>query len=383
MTDYRLLDKNHEFAEVLGELDGCSRYAVDTEFVREKTYYAKLAVVQLAWENPCTGQIQVALLDALKLDLRKLRPLMESDALALVHAGSQDLPILKRVVGVAPQHVFDTQIAGAFLGHGLTSLKRLVEEELGQELSKGAQLTDWTRRPLSEKSLKYAASDVLHLGALFDTLTEQLERRGRLSWAQQERDEMVEAALSERPLSEAWWRLKGANRLRGKNRGVAQSLAAYRVTEAQRRDVPAKRVLSDLSILAMASTPPNSAQALNRVRGLNRPSPAFAEGILRAIKTGLALQEDELCLPSNNKTRDEDKAASALCLAFVHQLAQDEGIDQALLATRKDVERFLADRPSRLDNGWRREFTRGPLTALIKGRAAVGLEAGRLKLYSV
>ena len=373
---FRYVEDNSELDEVVGAASS-GLYAIDTEFVRERTYYPVLSLVQIAWPGG------LVLLDPFKLDMTRLRPLMESDALALVHACSQDLPILAAATGAMPARIFDTQVAASFLGYGVASLGALVKGELGVELEKGSQLTDWTRRPLDERSLKYAASDVAHLHEVHRKTSAELEKKGRLDWVREECEGLRVKAAEERNLDEAWWRLKGKSKLRGQARGVAQSLARFRIEQAAAQDVPVKRVLSDMAILAMAGRPPRSARDLGQIRGMGSLSSNLAARVLGAVERGKALSDAELCVPPAKPKGQHVKAAAGLCLAWVHQVAQDEGIEPAMLATRDDLDARLKKRKSRLDEGWRHALTSEGIDALMGGDAALGVKDGQLTLMKV
>lgn len=373
---YRFVEKDSELDEVVEAASG-GAYAIDTEFVRERTYYPVLSLVQIAWPGG------LVLIDPFKVDMTRLRPLMESDALALVHACSQDLPILMTATGAMPQRIYDTQVAASFLGYGVASLGALVKGELGVELEKGSQLTDWTRRPLDERSLAYAASDVAHLHEVHKKTSTALEQKGRLDWVRQECDGLRIKAAEERDLDEAWWRLKGKSKLRGQARGVAQALSRFRIEQAAAQDVPVKRVLSDMAILAMAGRPPRSERDLGKIRGMGSLSSNLAARVLGAVEKGQALTSEELRVPPSKPKGQQVKAAAGLCLAWVHQVAQDEGIEPGILATRDDMDARLKKRPSRLDEGWRYDLTSKGIDSLMGGEAALGVRDGQLTLMNV
>lgn len=197
----RIVDSESALENLIVELAGISDYAIDTEFHRERTYFAQLALVQLAWEGG------VAVIDPLAADLAPLAQLFRGGATAVIHAADQDLEVLERATGVAPTRMFDTQLAARFLGMSSPSLVSLAEKMLGIRLEKGDQLADWTRRPLGDEQLQYAAHDVAHLIALKDAISEELVRQGRLSWAEEECVALLERARALPPPEQAWWRL--------------------------------------------------------------------------------------------------------------------------------------------------------------------------------
>jgi ribonuclease D len=316
--------------------------------------------------------------------VRALGEIFRGDAEMIIHAGTQDFEVFTSSVGALPSRVFDTQLAGAFLGHGLASLGKLVSDRLGVQLEKGAQLSDWSRRPLTLQALSYAAHDVLHLEALRDDLAGELEARGRLAWALELCQSQLERSYGPTRPEEAWWKLKGRNRLRRRAAKVAQVLAAERELRARELDVPVRRVLPDLPLMAMAESPPRSLDELARVRGLDhgRTRGAEAERLLGWVERGLALAEEDLVVPEARPDEGAPQPLVSLCLAWVAHCAEREGIEPSVLATRADVAGFLGTpRAGRLTGGFRYELLGRDLEALARGDAAVGFVDGDLHLF--
>ncbi len=370
---YRWIDDARTFDALLDELADEPLYGLDTEFHRERTYYPQLALVQLSWS---TG---AALVDPLVVPIAPLRRILEGEGVAIIHAASQDLEILQRETGTVPTRLFDPQVAAAFLGLGTPSLGHIARELLGLTLDKSAQLSDWMRRPLRQRELDYAASDVLHLLDLHGLLTERLSSRGRVEWAAEECERARQKDRSMRVPETTWWKLKGKGKLSGKARGVAQSLSAWRERKAASRDVLPRNILSDMAILGIAGRPPTSAEHLERVRGVDARHLArgAADEIMRAIDQGLELTSDELRLPPRGKPEKNIQAASALAMAWLHQVSADEAIESSMVATRDDVNAFLSgEAPSRLDGGWRLELAGRDLRSLLDGKAAIACEGG-------
>src|SRR2546423_1814107 len=204
-----MIDQPDQLADLVHRLQGVERYAIDTEFHRERTYWPKLALIQLAWQG------NVELIDPFAVDVAPLAQLLASDAVAIAHAADQDLEVLDRACGRGPAKLFDTQLAAGFLGFSSPSLTSLAEKLLEIRLPKGDRLTDWSRRPLTDAQLEYAAADVLHLEALADRVCEQLEQRGRRAWAEQECDAVIQRPRGPVDPDVAWWRLRGSRQLRG------------------------------------------------------------------------------------------------------------------------------------------------------------------------
>jgi len=231
--DDRLVTDERGLAELIERLAAEPVYALDTEFHRERTYYPKLALVQLAWPrreeaDGGAGGIEVALLDPLAVDVRPLGELLVGPAMVVIHAAAQDLEVLEVATGAVPACLFDTQIAAGFLGLGLPSLSELHERELGTSIPKGDRLTDWLRRPLSTQQLAYAASDVADLPRLHERLTAQLEAKSRLGWAEAECEIMRRRVRTLRDPAQAWTRIREVRQLRGRSVAVAQEVAAWR-----------------------------------------------------------------------------------------------------------------------------------------------------------
>lgn len=365
---------------VVAELRGVELYGVDTEFMRERTYYPQLALIQLSWRGD--DGVEVALIDPLEVDVHPLAEVFAGPGTAIIHAGAQDLPILARATGASPSSIFETQIAGGFLGLGLTSLGRLVSELLGFEVEKGDQLADWLRRPLSDSMRTYAASDVAHLLDLRKALLDRLAERGRAEWALEESERFRQVDRTPVELTRAWWKLKGKARFRGKSRGVAQELAGWRERRARERDMPPNRILPEVSLLAMVQRPPRDRRDLERVRGLNLRGPE-AEDVLAAIERGRALREGELDLPPPPPRQEPNSDAVALCQLLIQNLARAEGIEGALIANRDEVSRFVADvtadgsgtgSSSRIASGWRYDLAGARCEEVLAGRSALAFD---------
>lgn len=367
---WRLVDDDASFAELVEELSTVEAYALDTEFHRERTYFPHLALVQLAWEAG------IALVDPLAVDVGRLRDLVASPALAIVHAADQDLEVLERACGAVPGTMFDTQVTAGFLGFVSPSLVTLVEALLAIRLHKGDQLTDWTQRPLSEGQLSYAAGDVAHLLDLRSTIAARLEALGRTEWAAEECAILLAKDRSPTVPEEAWWRLPHSRQLRGSSRGVAQEVACWREARAQRLDLPVRFVLSDLAVLSIAQRPPANREQLLRTRGVDqRHLSGTADELLRAVERGRNLPASALRLPSGQLLERPNRPIVALASAYIGQRAGELELDPAILATRVDLVGFFGERRSgRLTTGWRHDLIGEALERLAEGRAALAFD---------
>ncbi|MBV8958485.1 MAG: HRDC domain-containing protein [Actinobacteria bacterium] len=346
-------------------------YALDTEFHRERTYYPHLALLQVAFPG------RLVLVDPLDLDLAPLAPVLSSDAVFVAHASEQDLEVLLRACNALPTTLFDTQVAAGFLGFSSPSLSTLVDQLLHVKLPKGDRLTNWTRRPLTDAQKDYAASDVVHLLEIRELIVAQLEKDGRLEWAEQECAVQLQRAAAVSDPTTAWWRLKETRTLRGKSRCVAQEVAQWREHRAMALDIPTRFVLSDMAILGIAHRPPASARELRDIRGLEgRPLKGDAvEELLAAVRRGKELDESQLRLPQRDDLDPALRPAVALVSAWIAQLARDVRIDASLLATRADLHALLrGDTRGRLSHGWRSHLLGEPIRRLVDGEAAVAFD---------
>lgn len=379
MTSPKPITNNNAFGELLEQLRDEPVVALDTEFHRERTYFPKVALLQLAWRD------QVAIVDPLAVDLEPFADILDSDATIVIHASSQDLEVLARSCGTTPRNLFDTQVAAGFLGMSNPSLASLVEAHFGVHLPKASRLTDWLQRPLSNAQLTYAASDVLYLIELREREIAELKSRGRLPWAEDEFQSLLNKVQVSRTPETAWRKIKEAKHLRGKARDIARSVAAWRERRAIESDQPARFVLPDLAVVAIAQKAPTTPSELANIRGLDERHRRgdYAIEITAAVREGQETPIEVTRRPvSNGEISKELRPAVALVSSWISQLAHDEGIDTAILATRSDLEALLrGDEDARLAFGWRAEMVGEPIRRLISGQASLAFgQNGRLAL---
>jgi ribonuclease D len=375
------VDTDEALAALVADLTQVDRYALDTEFHREKTYWPKVALLQVAWID-AAGEHHIALVDPLAVDLTPFAALFAGPGLAVMHAASQDIEVFEHSIGAVPSALFDTQIAAGFLGYGTPSLTALAEGELGIRLPKGDRLTDWLRRPLDERQKTYAAADVAHLLELHDRLAAELAEMGRTDWVAFEN----EAQRNWRPLRSpdaAYQRIKEARQLRGRALGVVRAVAAWRERRAAELDIPVRHVMADLAVVSVANRAPTAVGDLKGVRGLDDRlrRGSLAEQILEAVAAGV----DAGPPPRSERTSDHEldrklRPAVALVSAWVAQLGRTHRIDTSLLATRSDIEDLLIDGSGRLADGWRNELVGQPIRDLVEGRAALAFDGDNLVL---
>lgn len=373
-----LVETASDLEDVVTAASESSRYAIDTEFHRERTYFPQVALIQVAWDD------QVALIDPLPLDLKPLASLLDGPGLCILHAGVQDLEVLDLSAGTIPMKLFDTQIAAGFLGLANGSLKSLLDRFLGVPLPKGDRLTDWLRRPLSADQLRYAAADVEHLLELTDALQQELALVGRLDWAFEECSLLRERPRNRRIPEEAILRIKEARSLRGASYRIATAVAAWRERRAAEANVPVRQVLPDLGVVAIAQRAPHRVEQLGGLRGVDARhlrNGADTE-ILTAVRIGQRSRSEEIRHHRSPELPRHLRPVVTLVTAWISQLARDHRLDPALLATRADVEALLKGDPEgRLSHGWRAELVGTPIAQLVAGDAAVAFDGdGQLVL---
>lgn len=375
MSTFDWIDTERDFERLVDELCETRAYALDTEFHRERSYLPVLALIQIATPE------RLVLVDPLAIDVRPLRKVLERDIVCVMHAASQDLEILELACGVAPRRLFDTQIAALFCGYRTSSLGKLVEGFLGLQLDKSAQLADWTRRPLPDADLSYAASDVAHLLELRDALSEQLRTRGRLAWAEEEIERLRQKDRSPPEPRTLWWKLRGKAKLSDKARGVAQELAAWREEEARARNKPVRSILPDMTLLSLAQRPVRNPAELRNIRNFDARRFKQTDALLAAIERGLRLPRSEIELPPKKpKNIPNVEGVISLCLAWLAQRASQEDLDMTVLGTRDDVTNLVLGQRSRLSDGWRHELVGTELSAIIGGTAALRVDGTALQL---
>jgi ribonuclease D len=355
---------------------------VDTEFMRERTYWPELCLVQLA------GESEVALVDALApgLDLAPLGALLADPAVTKVfHAARQDVEIFLLKFGAVPNPLFDTQVAAMVAGYGdQVSYDALCRSLAGAQIDKAHRFSDWSARPLSAAQMAYAAADVTHLRRIYRALDDKLRREGRLSWVAEEMAALADPATYRLDPDSAWEKLRPRT---GNRRflGVLRAVAAWREREAQRINIPRQRLVKDETLLEIAATMPETPAELARARGI---SEGFAKGrsgagLLAAVKAGRELPESELPEPPRDRPGPPPSPALvALLKVLLAAKSEEHHVAPRLLASSEDIDRLASgdglDVPAM--HGWRREVFGEAAAALKAGRLALGVDGKRVKL---
>ena len=358
---------------------------VDTEFLRERTYYAQLCLVQLAYAGE-EGEEDAVLVDPLSgdLDLAPLYELFRDPGVVKVfHAARQDLEIFCLQGGVIPAPLFDTQVAAMVCGFGeQVGYETLVRKIARQSLDKSSRFTDWSRRPLTDAQKKYALADVTHLRVIYEHLDGELRRTGRQKWVAEEMAVLEDPSTYRVDPEEAWRRVK-TRTTSGKFLAIVRELAKFRESYAQARDIPRNRVFKDDALVELASTKPRTMQELGRSRLLLRDARKgeIAEGILAAIAAGVATDpKDYPKVEEGRGNKGEVNPALAdLLRVLLKARAEDSGVAQKLIATSADLDLIatgVRDVPAL--RGWRREVFGAEALDLCDGRLALAAKGSKV-----
>ena len=374
---YMYIATQENLAAFVERARSSSVLAIDTEFLREKTYYAKLCLLQMATDD------EVVIVDPFEMDdLSVLAPLLTDERIVkLFHAAGQDLEIILREVGVLPRPVFDTQIAAALLGHTQQiGYAALVHAECGVSLKKIDSFTDWSRRPLSASQRDYAADDVVYIPRLYAGMRAALEEKGRLHWLDHDFEELSDPARYEANERERFRRLKRVSQLSRRQLSAAREVAAWRELEAQRRDVPRKWVVTDEQIVEACKREARTIDELFMVRGLSdRLSTKDARAVVSLISSALSAPPDTWPeLDRCGKSEPNVDAELDLMSALVRLRAKENGIAFPTLASHDDLARVARGYREGVDllRGWRRAIVGEELLELLDGRLALSLDGG-------
>jgi ribonuclease D len=358
---------------------------VDTEFMRESTYWPDLCLIQVA------GETRNGLIDPLapELDLQPFFDLMNNaGVLKVFHAARQDIEIMVHRAGIVPHPVFDTQIAAMVCGFGdQVGYEAIVRRLAKEQIDKSSRFTDWSRRPLSDKQLAYALADVTHLRIVYEHLKTELDKTGREHWLREEMDILTNPATYRTEPEDAWKRIKV--RLKSKKQlGVLVAVSAWREREARDRNVPRSRVIKDDAVAEIAVQIPQSKEALNGLRALPKgmSGSRIGDAILKAVKEGLEIDPKSLPAPDNGRddSSDQAQAAAEILKLALKVVCEKEGIAPKLVASSSDIEAIAEDDNAdvHMMHGWRRELFGNLALAIKRGEALIGFERGRVRVIT-
>jgi ribonuclease D len=368
-----------DLAAACGRMASYPFVTVDTEFLRETTYYPLLCVAQMASPD------EAVVVDTLApgIDLAPFYKLMADEKVMKVfHAARQDIEIVWHGAKLIPHPIFDTQVAAMVLGYGDSiSYDQLVQRITGDALDKSHRFTDWTRRPLSDAQLTYAISDVTHLRDVYRALVDDLNRRGRGDWVEDEMQVLTSPETYRMDPDSAWQRLKTRVR-KPKELAVLIEVAAWREREAQSRDVPRSRILKDEVIADIAVQAPTTLEKLKNLRSLPKgfERSRWGDAIVGAVAKGLA--RDLKTLPPQARTQPAPNGAAAVELlkVLLRMISERHHVAAKVIATVDDLERIAADDEADVPalHGWRRELFGEKAIALKHGKLALAIEKGKV-----
>ncbi|MBT3332772.1 MAG: ribonuclease D [Rhodospirillaceae bacterium] len=377
-----LIDDNETLASFCAQMSASPYVTIDTEFIRDRTYWPRLCLVQLANHDIARA------IDPLAkgIDLSPLAELLANqNVIKVFHAARQDVEIFVNQNEVVPSPMFDTQIAAMVCGFGdSVGYDRLVEKLAGARVDKGSRFTDWSRRPLSDKQIGYALDDVTHLLSVYEALCRQLEKSDRALWLEEEMAVLTSTETYIQSPDQVWKRLK----IRSRNPqylGVAKEIAAWREREAQRRDMPRGHILKDEAIQEIAAEMPETINNLGRLRSVSK---GLAEGsagneILTAIKRGKNLPKNEVPQPAAQVVLPRGLGPLIdLLKVLLKTNCEAHDVAQKLVATVSDLERIAADDNADVSalRGWRKEIFGNDALDLKHGRLAMTAKGKRVEL---
>ena len=384
MHIHDLIEDSATLANLCHRLSNAPFVCVDTEFMRENTFWPELCLIQIADEN------EAAAIDPMApgIDLTPLLQLLTAneEVLKVFHAGGQDLEIVYNLTGTTPHPLFDTQIAAMALGQGeQVGYGNLVDAWLGITVDKGARFTDWSRRPLDKRQIDYAIADVTHLAAIFPKMLERLKKTGRGAWLDQEMERIADPANYANDPDLAWKRVRIAGR-KPEVLGRLKALARWRELEAQGKNLPRGRIMKDETLADLAGSPPRKQADLARVRGLSAAWAGNDIGgrLMDALEAARPMSGDELPARDDRKPGlgKEGGLIADLLKLLLKIRAREIDVAPKLLARSDDLEALAAGKRDGLAilEGWRFEQFGHDALDLVEGRLGFGVKNGKLKM---
>jgi len=380
-----LISSSEDLAAFCQKLSQADYITVDTEFMRDRTYWPRLCLIQAASPE------HVGAIDPLAdgIDLSPFCAVLQNEGIVKVfHAARQDVEIFYNLTKQIPHPLFDTQIAAMVCGFGdSVGYDRLVEKITRARIDKASRFTDWARRPLNERQIDYALSDVTYLRDVYLWLAKEIKREGRMGWLDEEMNTLTSPGTYDMDPEQAWQRIK----VRSRNRrylGVLKEVAAWREREAQRRDVPRNHILKDEGIQELAAEQPQDAKRLGRLRAVPK---GYADGrhadeLLAAIQAGLNLPDDQIVSPTASQPLPKGLAPTIdLLKVLLKHKSEEHNVASKLIATVSDLEAIALSDEADVTalHGWRREIFGEDALALKHGRLALAAKGGRVRLISV
>ncbi|RDI60149.1 ribonuclease D [Microvirga subterranea] len=359
---------------------------VDTEFLRETTYYPRLCLIQMAGPDPADAFLIDPLAEGISLE-PFMALMADPNVVKVFHSARQDLEIVWNLGRLVPEPLFDTQIAAMVCGYGdSVSYEQLVNDLAKARVDKSSRFTDWSRRPLSDAQLTYALSDVTHLVKVYEALLDQLKKNGRLEWLSEEMAILTSPETYQADPDNAWRRLSGRLR-KAKEVAVLMEVAAWREREAQGRDVPRGRILKDDALIDVAVSAPRSVEALGRLRSIPNGFERSRTGadILDAVERGLSRDMSTVPVPERPRGRGAAGATVELLKVLLKAVAEGEGVAPKIIATVEDLEAIAENDHADVAplHGWRRALFGEKALALKAGQLGLAMRKNRVVVYPV
>lgn len=379
-----VITKQSDLDTALATIQKGAMFAIDTEFLREKTYYPQLCLIQIAGNG-----IHFAIDPLIKeLDFSALWALLADESIVKVfHAGRQDIEIFYHLTGAVPQNIFDSQIAAMVCGLGdQVGYDKLVQHFLGKVIDKSSRFTDWSKRPLSDKQISYALDDVIHLEKIYPLLCEQLANENKLDWIADEAK--IVSALDTYAIDP--WQIYKRIKVRTNKQIVLnrlKHLAAFRETESQKRDLPRGRFLKDETLMDLAATAPKTPEAVGKIRGLSNQKNGWLTGqIIATIKK--ADDSDKASwpeLPARTKTERAPAAVLEILRVLLKHVCEDSAVAPRLIASAHDLERLALsdDGDQQVLQGWRYEVFGKKALAMKAGKIGMALDKGEMRFFDL
>ncbi len=377
MTDEIYIKTEQQLIEFCGQIKNASSLAVDTEFMREKTYYPQLCLIQIASDD------HIACIDPLAVtDLKPLWDILFDEKIVKIfHAARQDLELIYNLTKAIPKPIFDTQIAATLLGLGdQIGYATLIKAILNRDLDKSQTRTDWNQRPLDSEQIAYAANDVRYLIQCYPLIIKQLTQQNRIDWLTCDFDQLSDSQLYNIDFQNAWLKVSGKQKIKGNALGVLQTLTAWREKTAQQKNLPKKWVMKDDILIGLAMKRPKNKAQLAKIRGLNSDSISRdGNKILSLINDTEHSSPDRPNIPGK-LSQDQDALVDSL-MSVLRLRAFEENISPAMIANRKDLEKLLLEKESSdlaITQGWRKQVAGDSLLAFLKGDLKLTAINGKL-----
>ncbi len=376
---FEVIETTEKLEAFMDKISAAKWVALDTEFLREKTYYAKLCLIQIEAEGhrACVDPLSIDDLSSLT------KVLNDPDITIVLHAAHQDMEILLQLSGETPTPIFDTQVAAAVLGLGDTmAYARLVEQMLGVAIDKSQVRTDWSRRPLKEAQLKYAIDDVRYLSQIYPMMLEKLESQNRLEWLDKDFAKASDPETYAINADQRWKKIRGNQVLKRPQLAILRELASWRENLAEKKDLPRKWIIGDDILIDLARQNPKSSQEIAQIRGINADrTKKYHQIWLDLLKKGQETPEAEWPeLPRSKKPTPTQNGVIDLLMLVIQLEAKKQGITPAAIAGRKQVASMIQAGETKLSDDWRGEIVNDTFAHVLAGEMVLSIENAKLTL---